>query len=345
MVDRESSSERREGAYWLAAKLRKLREERGLTQKQVASAAGINESTVRNYELARRTPKPEHIDGLAHALDVAPEALIPFDDRADPNELFHMLWEIAETYGLELGTDEEFAYIAPPNTFFDRSFQRWVQAYEQMAENEEAFRDDYELWKDEFREHFNRKEYSSIYPDYDPADPASRQKWELAKFARALKEERLYAGLTQEELAEKSGISMYTLRSYEQGKRMPKEKQMEALCDALGISKDALKYHYAGSPNQAMHNLFALAASTYLTPVDDADMGPILRTNGNWVEWAIVRFAEEEDKVLINPSMRDLQEFWHWRNEFDVTSNEEEFKGREAGRITVNALTEMPLRA
>lgn len=44
--------------YRLAEKLRRLRSLRGLTQKEVAQAAGIDESTVRNYELARRMPKP-----------------------------------------------------------------------------------------------------------------------------------------------------------------------------------------------------------------------------------------------------------------------------------------------
>lgn len=44
--------------YRLAEKLRSLR---GLTQREVAQAAGIDESTVRNYELARRMPKPEQV--------------------------------------------------------------------------------------------------------------------------------------------------------------------------------------------------------------------------------------------------------------------------------------------
>lgn len=37
--------------YRLAEKLRRLRGLRGLTQKEVAQAASIDESTVRNYEL------------------------------------------------------------------------------------------------------------------------------------------------------------------------------------------------------------------------------------------------------------------------------------------------------
>lgn len=72
--------------YRLAEKLRQLRSLRGLTQREVAQVAGIDESTVRNYELARRMPKPEHVRSLAAALEVMPEALIPFDPAADHND-------------------------------------------------------------------------------------------------------------------------------------------------------------------------------------------------------------------------------------------------------------------
>ena len=74
--------------YRLAEKLRRLRAQRGLTQKEVAQIANINESTVRNHELARRVPDPEQIRGLATALEVMPEALALFDGHASHTELF-----------------------------------------------------------------------------------------------------------------------------------------------------------------------------------------------------------------------------------------------------------------
>ena len=95
--------------YRLAEKLRRLRSLRGLTQREVAQAASIDESTVRNYELARRMPKPEHVRGLAAALEVMPEALIPFDDAADHNEPFLMTLELADAYSFEFGYHDHFA--------------------------------------------------------------------------------------------------------------------------------------------------------------------------------------------------------------------------------------------
>ena len=107
--------------YRLAEKLRQLRSLRGLTQREVAQVAGIDESTVRNYELARRMPKPEQVRSLAAALEVMPEALIPFDPAADYNELFLMTVELADIYGFEFGYNDDFAYIAPTMDFSSKA--------------------------------------------------------------------------------------------------------------------------------------------------------------------------------------------------------------------------------
>lgn len=134
----------REG-YRLAEKLRQLRSLRGLTQREVAQVASIDESTVRSYELARRMPKPEHVRSLAAALEVMPEALIPFDPAADHNELFLMTVELADIYGFEFGYNDDFAYIAPTRDVFIQGIGRWAKANEAMCKNEGAFRGDYEL--------------------------------------------------------------------------------------------------------------------------------------------------------------------------------------------------------
>lgn len=98
-------------------------------------------------------------------------------------------------------------------------------------------------------------------------------------------------------LAEKAGLSLFTLRSYEQGKRMPRAKQMEALCEALGITGAALTRHYFGSPNQAMHYLFTIAGAANLTPENDEETGPRLRTQGNMVEWAFVCLTDKLERM------------------------------------------------
>ncbi len=322
--------------YRLAEKLRRLRVQRGLTQKEVAQIAGIDESTVRNYELARRVPDSGQIRGLATALEVMPEALALFDDHASHTELFLMTVEIARHYGFEFGYNDDFAYITPTSEFFIEGIGRWVKAYEAMCEHEETFREDYELWKDEFHGHFKKSDYPDIYPDYDPIKLDAEKDWVSSRFAAALKDARRLSGMTQEELAEKAGISMFTLRSYEQGKRLPREKQMEAICDALGITECALSRHYFGSPNQAMHHLFSLAGAANLTPENDAEAGPRLRTQGNMVEFAFVSMADKVEELEEDHSAATQDEFANWLNTFSCEDDNTIRTARKTGRLWGN---------
>lgn len=56
-------------------KIKKLREKRQLTQKQLAELSGISESALRSYELGDRKPKKEVLEHIAKALRVRPEYL------------------------------------------------------------------------------------------------------------------------------------------------------------------------------------------------------------------------------------------------------------------------------
>ena len=122
-------------------------------------------------------------------------------------------------------------------------------------------------------------------------------------------------------LAEKAGLSLFTLRSYEQGKRMPRAKQMETLCEALGVTSTALTRHYFGSPNQAMHYLFAIAGAANLTPGNDENSGPRLRTRGNIVEWAFVCLTDKLEELNDKPATERHDELTHWLATFDCTDD------------------------
>lgn len=59
----------------LVKKLKSLRDELHLTQKEVADKAKITEFAYRAYGLGDRNPKPEIMDGIAKVLGVRPEFL------------------------------------------------------------------------------------------------------------------------------------------------------------------------------------------------------------------------------------------------------------------------------
>lgn len=69
----------------IAKKLKKAREEKGLTQKQLADKCGIVDSAIRKYESGKINPKPDALRKLAEALDISAMELLylPTDDTQD----------------------------------------------------------------------------------------------------------------------------------------------------------------------------------------------------------------------------------------------------------------------
>ena len=172
--------------------------------------------------------------------------------------------------------------------------------------------------------------------------PDSGQRWISERFAAALKDMRRIRSLNQEELAEKAGLSLFTLRSYEQGKRMPRAKQMEALCEVLGVASTALTRHYFGSPNQAMHYLFAIAGAANLTPENDENAGPRLRTQGNMIEWAFICLTDKLEELKDKPAAERHDELTRWLATFDCTDDDTMRDARTAGRLGSNSAKLFP---
>jgi transcriptional regulator with XRE-family HTH domain len=61
----------------MTTKLQELREERLMTQAELAGRAGITTATISRIENGRRQPTFATIKKLALALGVAPQALVP----------------------------------------------------------------------------------------------------------------------------------------------------------------------------------------------------------------------------------------------------------------------------
>ena len=59
-------------------------------------------------------------------------------------------------------------------------------------------------------------------------------------FADNIRTLRTVNGMTQEQLAEKAGVSMYTINSYEREIRMPTIQTVKRIADVFGMSIDRL---------------------------------------------------------------------------------------------------------
>lgn len=81
-----------------AQRIKKLREMRGYTQKQLAEKAGIHEMSIQFYEYGTRRPKPEQLPKLAEALDVDVAYLQP-TVMDTPLALLALLFDFMDEFG------------------------------------------------------------------------------------------------------------------------------------------------------------------------------------------------------------------------------------------------------
>jgi transcriptional regulator with XRE-family HTH domain len=65
----------------------------------------------------------------------------------------------------------------------------------------------------------------------------------MRKLGEVLQSTRLKRGLSQEQLAERSGVSVQHIAFIEQGRRKPQLKTLEKIADALGVRvKDLIPF-------------------------------------------------------------------------------------------------------
>ena len=311
----------------ISAKLRDLRSRMHLTQAEVAKRAGISESAVQNYELMRSTPKEAHLEALAKAFNIRPEALRIYDiDFMPANALI----QLGDVYGLKPhSSDKRFAYLSASNDFMNSFLRKWSTQYLNYKNGDiEAFH--YEQWKDQFAQ------------DYDPAnfplryervgyDWVTIEPWINIQFASTLRRLREKKGYTQDGLANVTGITKSAIRSYEQKKRLPKTSQIKVLSLALDVTEGALTFFDFGSPVQAAHALFQIANTFGLIPDKLENGDPVLRTVTAGLEQIIDQWADELSEVEKGTAAFDYQE---WKDAYDPESDMDhgDFKHAYVGR-------------
>ncbi len=300
-------SNKRWQSYLLAAKLRDLRTREHLSQTKLAEISDISQSNIRNYETQKSSPKKDHLNALAKALDVRPEALNLYDIDFTPA---HALFQLGETYGLEPYSDPRFAYLSPTSDFLKHALKDWAEQYRKLKESNIDC-DSYEQWKDKFYADFDPKDFPLRYEKsgdgYVLIEP-----WENIQFAEALQRLRDERGLTQEDLSKATGISKSTVRSYEQRKRLPRNSQLETIASVLEVMPGTLTFFNFGSPVQAMHALFQIANRYGLIP-DVLDNHPMLRTIRPGLEQIIDQWdcaLHNRDYRITNSSSADTYQNW-----------------------------------
>lgn len=80
--------------------IRRIRQERHLTQRQLGEMVGASEAYIRAYESGRRNPKLSSLEKIAEALAVNPEVLANSD--FDGVKAMHRLFQVFRQYNGEL---------------------------------------------------------------------------------------------------------------------------------------------------------------------------------------------------------------------------------------------------
>ena len=172
--------------------IRRIRQERHLTQKQLGEMVGASEAYIRAYESGRRNPKPSSLEKIAAALAVNPEVLANSD--FDGVKAMHRLFQVFRQYSGEL-----FEYQDKDgNDMVGISFgsltllRSWLERYEEYMDEVEKCNEIKDVKKRgeallQAEANFNL--WMDIYPESEP--------WQ----------ERLKIQKTHDEVMDKIGLS------------------------------------------------------------------------------------------------------------------------------------------
>lgn len=151
--------------------IRRIRQERGLTQKQLGDMVGASEAYIRAYESGRRNPKPVSLEKIANALSVNPEVLANSD--FDGLKAMHRLFQIFRQYDGHLfeyqdkdGNDMvgiSFGTLTLMRSWLDR-YEEFIQEVEKCNEIKDVKKRGEALLKAEAD--FNL--WMDIYPESEP---------------------------------------------------------------------------------------------------------------------------------------------------------------------------------
>ena len=141
----------------LGQKIRFYRQIAGMTQKELGSACGVNESTIRNYELGNRYPDSDTIFEISNALEISPYVLATPDPISAASSLQY-LFSMEKTLDLTPTTIDGKVYLevssdidvndatVAPLSNLKRMFSHWATMYEKFI-NEEIDEETYLLWQ------------------------------------------------------------------------------------------------------------------------------------------------------------------------------------------------------
>ena len=161
----------------IGERIKFIRNIRGMTQKWLGMAIGFDEKTadirIAQYESGTRTPKEKYVTGLAHALDVQPQAL-DLPDIDSYIGLAHTLFALEDIYGFYPDSiDGELCIRLDKTrgTTYSQMFDilnAWQIEYTKLK-NDEINKEEYDNWRYRYPEFDTTKHWVKV-PSQDLSD-------------------------------------------------------------------------------------------------------------------------------------------------------------------------------
>ncbi len=126
-------------------RIRRRRQELGMTQLDLAEKTGLSEAAVRSYELGTRNPKDAHREAIAEALGVSADYLREHDGYRE-SEIVHFLMEMEDAGFLRPVLIDNTAYVMPLQANLENGIQEWTER-ERCWRLEEISEEEYRHWK------------------------------------------------------------------------------------------------------------------------------------------------------------------------------------------------------
>ncbi len=175
----------------LGVRIKYFRNKIGYTQKQLGDKVGLNDSTIRNYELGNRIPDIHKLQDIAEALEVNTYSLL-MPDVTNVHGAIHVLFDLESMFGfVPLELDNKIAVSFDPkneNSYYSgnehvinelqKFLYSWYQT-KQCLDNGNIDEEMYETWKEKF------PNFSTVTEDGMPIIPA------VEEIKRATADEKL----------------------------------------------------------------------------------------------------------------------------------------------------------
>lgn len=141
---RPSEKDRKE----VGAKIREVSERWGMTQRELAEKAVLNEPDMRSYELGYRMSSETQVKLMAKALGVKPEAFADCKTMTH-SEIIRLLFQLEDAYGLDPVKVEAAIRAVKPGSAIKLALIDWGKKRAKIDAGK-ITQEEYENWKDSY---------------------------------------------------------------------------------------------------------------------------------------------------------------------------------------------------